>query len=444
MLLHRDPKRALVVGLGSGMTLGAVSVHPSLEQVTLAELEPRVLGVARTFAAYNHNVLDYPKLKIVFNDGRNYLMTTTEQFDVITADPIHPWFRGAGYLYTAEYFKLVADHLRPGGLASQWLPIYELTPRDLQSVVRTFQSQFKHTLMWLTHYDAELVGSKSPIVIDEAELERRIARPPIAADLQRVLMGSAADFLSYYVMGTDGMTRFGRGGALNTDDNLYLEFSAPFSIATRSVMEANVNALSAHRESILPYLTAPTDPKARQEQRGRWESRQQAGKAADPALALFLGGKAGSLEFRRLLGELEARFPWYAPGRFLKVEYDSLLAMEPRPVSALALTLLSESGQRVIVELSAVLVPVSKSRASVMFVDNRAKVVYGQQYVNDYAQGDVVQRLVDDVMAAVRGAYQKEAEHSARQRQAFPAAESTLRQIRDAIGGKIRALSTNS
>jgi spermidine synthase len=311
-------------------------------------------------------------------------------------------------------------------------------------VVRTFQDQFKYTLMWLTHYDAELVGSNSPIVIDEAELERRIARPPIAADLQRVLMGSAADFLSYYVMGTDGMTRFGRGGALNTDDNLYLEFSAPFSIATRSVMEANVNALSAQRESILPYLTAPTDPKARQEQRGRWESLQQAGKAADPALALFLGGKAGSLEFRRLLGELEARYPWYAPGRFLKMEYDSVLAMEPRPVSALALTLLNESGQRVIVELSAVLVPVSKSRASVMFVDNRAKVVYGQQYVNDYAQGDVVQRLVDDVMATVRGAYQQEAEHSARQRQAFPAAESALRQIRDAIGGKLRALSTNS
>ena len=143
MLLHRDPKRALVVGLGSGMTLGAVSVHPSLEQVTLAELEPRVLGVARTFAEYNHHVLDHPKLKIVFNDGRNYLLTTTERFDVITADPIHPWFRGAGYLYTAEYFKLVADHLRPGGLASQWLPIYELTPRDLQSVVRTFQNQFR-------------------------------------------------------------------------------------------------------------------------------------------------------------------------------------------------------------------------------------------------------------------------------------------------------------
>lgn len=444
MLLHRDPKRALVVGLGSGMTLGAVSIHPSLERVTLVELEPRVLGVARTFAGYNHNVLDNPKLKIVFNDGRNFLMMTTERFDVITADPIHPWFRGAGYLYTSEYFKLVADRLRPGGLASQWLPIYELTPQDLQSVVRTFQDQFKYTLMWLTHYDAELVGSNSPIVIDEVELERRIAYPAIAGDLRAVLMGSAVDFLSYYLMGTEGMKRFGQGGILNTDDNLYLEFSAPFSIATPSVMETNVNALSRFRESIRPYLAAATDPATGREQRERWDAQQKAGTAADPALALFLGGKMGSPEFGRLLDELEARYPWYAPARFLKMEYGTALAGEPRPLDTLALRFLSESGERVLVEFSAVLVPVSKSRASIMFVDNRAKIIYGQQYIDDSAQGEVVQRLVDEVMTVVREIYQREAGLAAGKQKAFPAAESTLRKIRDAVRGKIRAMPSNS
>jgi spermidine synthase len=441
MLLHRDPKTALVVGLGSGMTLGAVSTHPSLERVTLVELEPRVLGITRTFADYNHNVLDNPKLKIVFNDGRNFLMTTTERFDVITADPIHPWFRGAGYLYTKEYFKLAADHLRPGGLVSQWLPIYELTPRDLQSVVRTFQDQFKYTLLWLTHYDAELVGSNSQIVIDEAELERRIAHPAIAGDLQRVMMGSATDFLSYYVMGTERMKRFGQGGVLNTDDNLYLEFSAPFSIATPSVMEENVKALSAFRESLVPYLAAPTDEKARQAQRERWDTQHEAGRVADLALALLLGGKIGSPEFGRLLGELEARYSRYAPGRFLQREYRSLLAMEPRTLSTLPLALLSEAGERLVVELSAVLVPISPSRASIMFVDNRAKVVYGQRYVSDYAQGDVVQRLVDQVMTAVQETYRKEARFAASQQKTFPVAASTLQKIRDVVGARIQAVS---
>jgi spermidine synthase len=123
-------------------------------------------------------------------------MTSKEKFDVITADPIHPWFRGAGYLYTTEYFKLASEHLLPGGVTCQWLPIYEMTPEDLRSVVRTFREHFRYTMLWLTHYDAELVGSNSPIMIDEAELGRRIAEPRISADLKRVLMGSATDFLS--------------------------------------------------------------------------------------------------------------------------------------------------------------------------------------------------------------------------------------------------------
>jgi spermidine synthase len=66
-------------------------------------------------------------------------------------------------------------------------------------------------MLWLTHKDAEIVGSNAPIVIDEAELARRIAGPAIAEDLKRVMMGSAADFLSYFVMGTGGMQKFSQG-----------------------------------------------------------------------------------------------------------------------------------------------------------------------------------------------------------------------------------------
>jgi spermidine synthase len=243
MLLNKDPKRVLVVGTGSGMTLGTTSVHPGVEQITLAEIEPKVLGVARTFEAYNHRVLDNPKLRIVFNDGRNFLMTTKEKFDVITADPIHPWFRGAGYLYSTEYFKLASEHLRPGGLVCQWLPIYELTPENIKSVVKTFQEHLPYTMLWLTHNDAEIVGSNAPIVIDETDLARRIAAPAIAEDLHRVMMGSATDFLSYFVMGTRGMKEFSRGAIVNTDDNLYLEFSAPYSIRNSTLMGENITAI---------------------------------------------------------------------------------------------------------------------------------------------------------------------------------------------------------
>jgi spermidine synthase len=433
MLLHKDPRNILVVGLGSGMTLGATSVHPSVKKITLVEIEPKVIGVAKTFEEYNHHVLNNPKLKIVFNDGRNFLMTSKEKFDVITADPIHPWFRGAGYLYTTEYFQLASDHLLPGGVICQWLPIYEMTPEDLKSVVRTFCEHFRHTMLWLTHYDAELVGSNTPIIIDEGELDRRIKEPEIFSDLSRVMMGSATDLLSYFVAGTDGMKKFGEGGVLNTDNNLYLEFSAPFSIATSSVMEANVHAIIKERESILPYLVPPKGKVAQQEQQKRWANHQDAVEMTGRALALFFGGRFNTVEFKQSIEELDKRFPGYAPARFLKNEYQTALSMNPMLLQRTAFVLVNEGGAKIVREISAVLVPISKERASIMFVDNEARIVYGQLFVSNYDKKESVNRLVNGVMMHIRAVYQKEVENTLRHGGTFPLAEPTLRKIKEII-----------
>jgi spermidine synthase len=444
MLLDRDPKDVLVVGLGSGMTAGATAVHPGVEQVTIVEIEPQVLGVARTFQAYNHHVLDNPKVRVVLNDGRNFLMTTNRKFDVITADPIHPWFKGSGYLYASEYFALAAEHLRPGGVIAQWLPLYELTPQDLASVVRTFQRHFACTMMWLDHYDAAIVGSATPFVIDEAELDRRIAYPAVAGDLARVEMGSATDLLSYFVMGTEGMKQFGKNGILNTDDHLYLEFSAPFSIATPAVMAANVQAISARRESILPYLKPAADPAARTAQQEKWVLEVEAGKVGDRALALFLEGGPNAPGFTASLHRLNLEYPWYAPGKFLWAEYQRALALEPRLLQEMSLALAGEDGATIVVDMAAVLVPVSRTRASIMFVDNRARVVYGQLYIDDYERSGFVDRFALEVMGAVRAAYEGEAMAARSRQQDLPSAAQTLRRIKAVIGSKVQSAQPGS
>ena len=438
MLLHKKPKSVLVVGLGSGMTLGAISVHPSVERMILLEIEPKVMGVAKTFEKYNHHVLDHPKLKIIFNDGRNFLMTSNKKFDVITADPIHPWFRGAGYLYTTEYFKLASEHLLLGGVICQWLPIYEMTPGDLKSVVRTFGEHFRYTMLWLTHYDAELVGSNSPILIDEAELEKRIAEPAIHSDLSRVMMGSATDFLSYFVMGTEGMKKFSDGGIINTDNNLYLEFSAPFSIATPSVMEGNVHAIVRYRESILPYLITPQGKAAQAEQKKRWANHPEAVEMTGRALALFLGGRLHTLEFKKSMEELDRTFPGYAPAKFLKNEYKTALSLSPTLLEKTALILVNESGTKILTEISAVLVPINKERASIMFVDNKARVIFGQLYVSDYDKNRFVTRFVNEVMMHVRTIYQKEVENALMQGGTLPLTEPTLHKIREMITSEVQ------
>jgi spermidine synthase len=438
MLLHQNPKRALVIALGSGMTLGAISVHPGLEELTLVEIEPKVVGVARTFAAYNHKVLDNPKLSIVFNDGRNFLLTTPNKYDVITADPIHPWFRGAGYLYTSEYFQLVSERLLPGGIAAQWLPLYELTPADLQSIVKTFCRHFRHTMLWLTHYDAELIGSNEPIVIDEAHLARRISAPAISADLKRVMMGSADDLLSYFLMGTQGMQAFAGEGIVNTDDNLYLEFSAPLSIGNSRVMEADIMALYNHRESILPYLVRPESKIAQAVQEKKWTANREAQRISGLALALLLGGRSATPEFRALMDQLENNYSSYAPGRFLINEYQSEAASTPRLLQKEVFNFLAEGGKTVVKEISAVLAPVNKERAAVMFVDNDARIVYGQLYVSGPGKEAFIDRFVQDTMMAIRTAYQEEAFSALRGKRRFPEADATLRKIKEIIQFKVQ------
>ena len=444
MLLHRDPKDVLVVGLGSGMTAGATSVHRDVDRVTLVEIEPRVVGVARAFEDYNHHVLDSPKLTTVFNDGRNFLLTTKRTFDVITADPIHPWFRGAGSLYSSEYFRLAAAHLKPGGVIAQWLPLYELQTRDVASVVKTFQQHFPHTMLWLTHYDAVIVGSNSPFVIDEREVDRRIAEPAVAADLKRVLMGSSADLLSYFAMGTGGMQRLAAVGTVNTDDRPYLEYSAPFSIADTAVMGANVSAISAQRETMLPYLKAAADGTNRREQLQWCERQLAAGRLGDSALSMFLGGDAGNPRFLQVLHRLALEYPAYAPGAFLGSEYARGIALEPRLLQQESFALLNADGKIGQHDVSAVLVPVSQTRAAVMFVDNGSHYVYGQQYVDDYASDGVADRFASDVLRAVRAAYDGEMRAARGRRQAAPPALPTLTRFKAVIGSKVQGVQPQS
>jgi len=426
MLLHRNPQKVLVVGLGSGMTLGAVSIHPEVEHLTVVEIEPKVVGGARTFAEYNHHVLDNPKTRLIYNDGRNFLLTTKERYDVITADPIHPWAQGASYLYTKEYFGIASEHLSPGGIMCQWLPIYELSSDDIRSVVKTFRSKFKYTMLWLTNYDAELIGSNSEIVIDEKELEKRITGE-IARDLKKVTMGSSADFLSYFVTGEEGLRNFSKGGKLITDENLHLEFSAPFSVG-KPVMEGNVQEIIINRSSILPYLFPASDDKERASQEMRWSIQQEAATISDRAHALFLGNRFRTREFAYLMKTLEFKYPFFAPGVFLKDEYERELAIAPRLLQKASFSLLNERGEKVDKELSALEIFISDDMTVVIFVDDK-NMLKGQMKIQGGGNKRETKNYVDGLFSRIGTVYQKEAYEAAKKRKSYPPLGPTMRGI---------------
>ena len=430
MLFNKNPKKVFVLGTGSGMTLGATSVHPSVEQITLAETEPKVLSVARTFGIYNHYVLNNPKVKIVFNDGRNFLMTTKEKFDVITADPIHPWFSGAGYLYSAEYFKLAAEHLNPGGIVCQWLPIYELTEENLKSVVKTLSEVFPYIMVWLTHNDAELIGSNSPIVIDEKKLEQRIKVPEVQQDLEPIKMGSAEDFLSYFVMGSEGAKAYSMGGRINTDDNLYLEFSAPHSMGKMSLMGSNVDNLVKYRESILPYMVTPADEAGREKQKKTWGKNMKAAVLDDQAHVLNLAGRFDTPEYQKLMIELDTHYAAYAPWRFLRNEIPDEKGGTPSLLKQIELGLVDEKRETIKVQFSAVIIRSSNERASVFFVDSNSRVVFGKLRVRGANRDAYVATFVDDVLKNVQALYNEERKMTVASGKSYPSATSLLPKIK--------------
>jgi len=167
-MIHPNPHSAAIIGLGSGDTLFAVAGRPELERIVSIEIvQPQLDTLRALFERRRYGglqaVLHDRRIHHVFGDGRLHLATTGETFDIIETDALRPDSAYAGNLYSVEYFRLIRDHLKPGGLAVTWVP----TDR----VSRTFLQVFEHA----ARFGAILIGSNEPIRLDRAAIERRLA-----------------------------------------------------------------------------------------------------------------------------------------------------------------------------------------------------------------------------------------------------------------------------
>jgi spermidine synthase len=248
VLLHPAPRSALVVGLGAGITLGAVAAHEEIETLKLVEIEPAVVEAAALFSHANDNVLEDPRLEITIQDGRNFLKTSPDSFDVITADPIHPWTAGSAYLYTAEYFRMAGAHLRERGVMCQWLPAYGLSHENFRSVVMSFADAFPHATVWQTSQDALLIGSHEPLQVDLALLTRRLAQPRVARQLSLIGLETPLALLSEFALDSEAVHAYAAGAPINSDDNLYLEFSSPLHEGSED-MQTNIRSINLKRQT---------------------------------------------------------------------------------------------------------------------------------------------------------------------------------------------------
>jgi spermidine synthase/Flp pilus assembly protein TadD len=243
------PKRALVVGLGAGLTAAAVAEDPGLEALDVVEIEPAVGRAAALFARSNRDVLADPRVRLVIADARQVLAAPGEPYDLIVSEPSNPWIAGVSALFTREAFALGRAKLAPGGVFCQWFHSYHMRPEDFRLVARTFAAVFPHAAL-LSNGEADyfLLGSESPLAPDFARFKAVYAGDSVfRRDLKR--LGTAFDhpFLlltGTFSLGDADLRRWAGEGPLHLDDRPTLESNAARSIgkASAGAILAGINA----------------------------------------------------------------------------------------------------------------------------------------------------------------------------------------------------------
>ena len=228
MLIHPKAKKAVNIGLGAGVSFGALGCHP-LDHLEVVEIEPAVQKATRVWGVLNHNILDDPRAIVTINDGRNHLFCTTNRYDVITADPFEPVMAGAAKLYAVEYFKLAKTKLNDDGIMCQYLPLYELSLDDYLTIVRSFVSVFPNTALFYTGFDTIMVGFKGDTKLDAEVLRRNYNIPEVRQSLSEIGFTSPEMILGMFVADLSQKPEFAGSGKLNTDDRPCIEYSAPKS-----------------------------------------------------------------------------------------------------------------------------------------------------------------------------------------------------------------------
>ncbi len=236
--LHPDPHRALVVGLGTGSTAGWLGQVPNLDRVDVVELESSVLEMASRCAPVNENVLANPKVRVRLGDAREYLLTTTERYDLIFSEPSNPYRAGISSMYTREYYRDAAARLQRNGLFLQWLQGYSVDHETVARVYSTLHSVFPYVETWITgNKDLILVAAAGPLVYDEQRLAKLVTSEPYARAMHAAWrVEGLTGFLSRYYAGeayTRAMSIF-EGDQLNRDDQPYIEFAMARSVNRES------------------------------------------------------------------------------------------------------------------------------------------------------------------------------------------------------------------
>jgi len=245
-ILHPDPQKALVIGMGTGSSAGWLAEVPTMRRVDQIELEKVMFEVARRSAPVNNNVLEHPKVNNIIGDGREFLLTSSNQYDLIFSEPSNPYRAGIASLYSREFYQAVEKRLKKGGIFSQWVQGYAVDTRIVRIIYATLYSVFPSIEVWETmQNDLLFVCSMEEIPQTIPGLRKRIDQEPFRSALLYT-WGSIdlEGFLSHYVanvrLAKSMAAKDLEEGLVNTDDRMLLEFSFARTMMNRQLRIAEI------------------------------------------------------------------------------------------------------------------------------------------------------------------------------------------------------------
>jgi len=249
LLLHPDPRRALFLGVGTGISFAALEAHPGLVAEGV-ELVPEVAEVMPEFAPYNAHG---DRLTVRVADARRFVRATSHRYDVVIADLFHPARDGAAGLYTREHFEAIHDRLADGGVFCQWLPLFQLDGYSLRVIIATFLKVYPDTSALLLRLNADtpvigLIGrARGPA--DKAEalgqadpqgrlrtaispgwsdsLAARLRQPGLAEALRPLALAEVLPVMGTWFADARTLRAYSLCADINTDDHPFLLFLTP-------------------------------------------------------------------------------------------------------------------------------------------------------------------------------------------------------------------------
>ena len=240
--LNPNTKTALVIGLGTGESAGWLAEMPGVERVDVVELEPAIDEMARRCREINWDVLNHPRVRRIWNDGREFVFTTRNTYDLIFSEPSNPYRAGVAALYTTEFYQAARSRMNPGGIFIQWLQGYEIDDATVLTVLATARSAFPYVEVWQSlSSDLQLVCSNTPLTYSVEQLQQQIRTGRLKEALAKAWnVETVEDFLAHFMASSKWADSASRVPIvfLNTDDRTILEYSfaktvgrqTPFSV----------------------------------------------------------------------------------------------------------------------------------------------------------------------------------------------------------------------